>query len=116
MFRRFKLPLWTFPLAIAALVGIFGWWGIVRLRETIEKELKAQLNATLNANVTALEIWTTNQLKLATSLATEPTVRDLGAVILERGVGQNSQSTFQNSDRLTTYLRPRLEIMGYQIA
>ena len=84
MIKRFKLPLWIFPLVIAALVAVFGWWGNGLLRKTIEKELKAQLNATLNANVTALEIWTVNQLKLTTSLATETSVHDLGLRILLR--------------------------------
>ena len=56
-------------------MAVLGWWGNGRLRDTIEDELKAQLTATLNANVTALGIWTTNQTRLATSLAEDPTVR-----------------------------------------
>jgi len=80
---RFKLPQWTFPLAIAALVAVFGWWCNYRLRETLEQELKTQLTAALNANVTALEIWTANQLELASALAGDPVVRDLGSAIFE---------------------------------
>ena len=72
MRSRLRQPLWIVPLAIAGLVALFGWWGNVRLRQTIETQLKADLTATLDANVTALEIWTTNQAKLAISLAEEP--------------------------------------------
>ena len=53
------------PLVIAGLVALFGWWGNHELRQTIEQQLQAQLTSTLNANVTALEIWTTNQTRLA---------------------------------------------------
>jgi len=42
------------------------------------------LAATLNANVTALEIWMTNQTKLAAILADEPKVRTLALTILEK--------------------------------
>jgi hypothetical protein len=115
MTGRFKLPLWTFPLAIAALVAFFGWWGNLQLRETIERGLKAQLTATLNANVTALEIWTTNQLKLATSLAGESTVRNLGIRVLEEDNGGLPQLQ-QDAERLSGYLRPRLNLMGYEVA
>ena len=67
------------PLAIAGLVAVLGWWGNARLRETIEGQLSAQLLATLNANVTALGIWTTNQTRLATSLAEDPNVQRLAS-------------------------------------
>ncbi len=115
MIKRFKLPLWIFPLVIAALVAVFGWWGNGLLRKTIEKELKAQLNATLNANVTALEIWTVNQLKLTTSLATETSVHDLGLRILEGG-GTRSLTFQTDAEQLANYLRPRLKLMGYETA
>ena len=79
-----KQPIWIVPLAIAAVVAVFGWWGNNRLRQTIDGQLKAELAATLNANVTALEIWTTNQGKLATSLADEPEVRSLALRIFAK--------------------------------
>jgi hypothetical protein len=55
---RLRQPVWIVPLAIAGFVGVFGWWGNGRLRQTIEEELKSDLTAALDANVTALEIWT----------------------------------------------------------
>src|SRR6266536_4068817 len=80
---HFRQPLWIVPLAIAGFVAVFGWWGDGRLRQTIEQELKADLTAALDANVTALEIWTTNQAKLATALAEEPKIRELAIRVLE---------------------------------
>ena len=69
---RLKQPTWIVPLVIAVLVAVFGWWGNVRLRHTIEQQLTAQLRATLDANATALEIWMVDQKKLAGELADEP--------------------------------------------
>ena len=83
MTGRLTQPIWVVPLAIAGLVAIFGWWGNARLRQTIEEQLKEDLAATLNANVTALEIWTADQEKLATTLAEEPRVRALAIRIFE---------------------------------
>src|SRR5882672_6839031 len=111
MTRRFKLPLWVLPLAIAGLVAVLGWWGNGRLRETIEDQLKAQLSATLNANVTALGIWTTNQTRLATSLAEDPSVRTLAGEIFQtpppaRRNGPPMPSPEQQ--QFASDLRPRL--------
>ena len=72
MTSRFKQPIWMVPLVIAGLVALFGWWGNHELRQTIEQQLQAQLTSTLNANVTALKIWTTNQTRLATSWPAKP--------------------------------------------
>jgi eukaryotic-like serine/threonine-protein kinase len=113
MSDKFKLPLWAGPLLVAVLVAVFGWWGHVRVRDTIRQQLRAQLNATLDANVTALEIWTTNQLKLAGALATEPTVRNFGGRVL--GVSTNAAHAF-DPDRLAGYLRQRTAVLGYETA
>ncbi len=115
--NRFKQPLWLVPLAIAALVGVFGWWGNLRLRDTIQDQLRAQLNATLNANVTALAIWTTNQIKFVTLLAEDPGVRNLGLRILENPpvAGPDFRPT-PDAEKFGNYLRPRLNQMGYEIA
>jgi len=115
MIGRFKPPLWVFPLVIAALVAIFGWWGNLRLQGIIENELRAQLGTTLNANVTALEIWATNQLKLAKLMASESNLRALGTKALT-GDGFEFLPTMQEADQLANYLRPRLETTGYQYA
>lgn len=38
-----------------------GWWADRQLRQTIQQELRGDLQSTLDANVTALEIWMENQ-------------------------------------------------------
>jgi eukaryotic-like serine/threonine-protein kinase len=113
---RFKLPLWVLPLAMAGLVAAFGWWGNLRLRATIEGGLKAQLSATLNANVTALGIWSTNQTRLAMALADDPSVRALGSQILQTPIGRRGFQPLPEVDQFVSDLRPRLARLGYGVA
>jgi eukaryotic-like serine/threonine-protein kinase len=114
---RFKLPIWMLPLAIAALVAVLGWWGDGRLRETIQDQLKAQLTATLNANVTALGIWTTNQTRLATALTEDSTVRSLAGRILEGPVPSRREiQTRPEIQQFANDVRPRLAPLGYELA
>ena len=117
MSGRLKQPIWILPLAIAGLVAVLGWWGNARLRETIEGQLEAQLTATLEANVTALGIWTTNQTRLATSLAEDSTVRMLANQILQ--ISPPARRDIRPPPELEQFvsdLKPRLARLGYEVA
>ncbi|HEX5398720.1 MAG TPA: protein kinase [Verrucomicrobiae bacterium] len=120
MTGRFTQPFWIVPLVIAGLVALFGWWAEHELRQTVEHQLQTQLTSALNANVTALEIWTTNQTRLASTLAGEPEVRDRAIQILDRSVEGpgvfESFNSLTNAEELSRYLRPRLRQLGYGIA
>lgn len=116
MASRFKPPIWILPLVIAAGVAVLGWWGNFQLRDAIESDLKADLQTTLNANVTALEIWATNQMRMATALATEPAVHDLAEQVLSQPLTRGDAAPALGANRLGSYLRPRLGLMGYEVA
>jgi hypothetical protein len=114
---RLKLPVWMLPLAFAGLVAALGWWGNGLLRTTIEGQLKAQLQTTLNANVTALGIWSTNQTRLATSLAEDPDVRTTATTILQ--TPPPARRELRPAPEMETFvndLRPRLNQLGYGTA
>ncbi|MDB6067930.1 MAG: Serine/threonine protein kinaserelated protein [Pedosphaera sp.] len=117
---RFRQRFWVVPLAIAGLVAIFGWWGNTRLRISIEQQLKAELTTTLDANATALEIWMADQARLAASLADEPRVRTLATKILESSEQPTKEGKgppdLLESEELASYLRPRLNKVGYDAA
>jgi serine/threonine protein kinase len=117
---RFRQPIWMIPLAIAGLVALIGWFGSDRLRHTIEAQLKAELATTLNANVTALTIWMTNQTRLAAFLEEEPEVHKLSLAILEQplnpGNGRGRPPDSPEMDEFSTYLRPRLARVNYDAA
>src|ERR1039457_3802682 len=119
MTGRFKQPIWIVPLVIAGLVAVFGWWGDHRLRQTIEDQLAAKLNSTIIANVRALEIWTTNQTRLATALAGEPVLRNRAVKILKRGPEPRDGGPLpdvQYAEQLNRSLLPRLNQLGYEVA
>ena len=117
---RFKQPLWVVPLVIAVLVAIFGWWGNVRLRHTIEQQLRAQLNTTLDANATALQIWMLDQKKLAGALAEDQRLRTLALDIFEARRVAAEEGTVatdvSNIVQFNNYLRPLLTAVGYERA
>ena len=104
------------PLVIAGLVALSGYWGNHELRRAIEQQLRDQLTSTLNANLTALEIWTTNQTRLATELAGETDVRSPALRILDRSElepgAAGSRTNADDTDQLFRYLRPRLTQLG----
>ena len=104
------------PLFIAVMVALIGWWGNCRVRDAIETNLKADLTTTLNANVMALEIWTTNQMRMATSLAAEPAVHTLAGRLLDAPLPRGNFTPSPDAIDLGNYLRPRLSLMGYEIA
>lgn len=104
------------PVAIAGLVALFGWWGNERLRATIEGELQTQLSATLNANVTALGIWATNQTRLAMSLADDPVVRQSAIAILQGPPPRREGRPPAETGTFLEELRPRLTPLGYRYA
>ena len=118
MTGRLKQLLWMLPLATAGLVAVLGWWGNELLRDTIHEELRAQLAATLNANVTALGIWSTNQTRLAMSLAEDPALRTVATRILQAPVPA-ARRNFQPSPDLSAFasdFRPKLAELGYEVA
>jgi hypothetical protein len=114
--ERFKLPIWVLPLVTAALVAGFGWWGNSQLRDTVEGGLQAQLSATLNANVTALGIWSTNQTRLATALAQDPGLQKSAAAILQAPPSRRDVRPPVELEMFVNELRPRLSLLGYGIA
>ena len=75
--------IWLVPLLLALLVAGVGWWADHQLARTIHRELRASLGTTLEANVTALEIWMANQKRLASALTDEPRLKAAALKLLE---------------------------------
>ncbi|HEY9173099.1 MAG TPA: serine/threonine protein kinase [Verrucomicrobiae bacterium] len=112
---RIKTQTWAWLLVVAGVVASTGWWGANRLRLTLEESLRAELETTLGANATAIEIWIANQARLATSLASEPTLRSQALSLLNAGAGGSlaeRSETRPNSDDFAHYLQTRLTAIG----
>ena len=113
---RFKQPMWVVPLVIAALVAIFGLWGNLQLRRSIQQQVRAQLRTTLDANATALEIWMVDQKKIASELAEDQRLRVLALRLLDESQAvRDGTATPQRTNlvQFNSYLRPRLIAVGY---
>lgn len=76
--------IWLVPLILALAVGGVGWWADRELHRTVRQELRDDLQSTLEANVTALEIWMENQKRMAASLANEPRLKATALKLLEQ--------------------------------
>jgi hypothetical protein len=112
--------IWLVPLLLALLVGGAGWWADRQLRQTIQQELRGDLQSTLDANVTALEIWMENQKRIASALAEEPRFQAVALELFERsGAGPTNRAAFGESARqliARERLAERLRTLGYGMA
>jgi hypothetical protein len=112
--------IWLVPLLLALLVGGAGWWADRQLRRTIQQELRADLQSTLDANVTALEIWMENQKRMAAALAEEPRLQAVVLELFERSAaGVTNRAAFGEWSRqliARERLAERLQALGYKMA
>ncbi len=112
--------LWVFPLATAAVVAFVGSWGQARVREALERQVQNDLQTTINANVTALEIWVSDQKRLASTLAADPELLPLARQLLAQQATNASGSVslrdrIQASSLFSETLSRRLNGTGYKL-
>lgn len=131
---RHRSLLFTTVASALVILGV-GWWSLNAVRRTLEDSLRSELKTALEANVTALDLWIHTQLRTATLLATDPTIRDPANAVLEQsrtnapgqGGGRNfgpgpgsNPGPFPSSDskgfQLAKALDERLPIAGYEAA
>ncbi len=67
--KRFLLGV---PVLSTLLVLLVGAWSNRAVKRTVDAGLQAELQAGLNASVTALEIWINTQIRLASVIAADP--------------------------------------------
>lgn len=111
--------IWLVPLLLALLVASVGWWADRQLRQTINRELRADLGTTLDANVTALEIWMANQKRIAAALADEPRLKTVALKLLEQADDATNRVTLNELSRdliTSERLQERVRALGYRIA
>ena len=111
--------IWLVPLLLALLVGGVGWWADRELRHSVRQELRGDLESTLEANVTALEIWMENQKRIAASLADEPRLKTAALKLLEQPTETttNRAQLSELSRELLAgeHLQERARALGYRM-
>lgn len=109
--------IWLVPLLLALLVATVGGWADHQLRQTIQREVRDDLSATLDANVTALEIWMTNQKRIAATLADEPRLKAVALKLLDQPADTVTNRALLNElsrDLITgEHLQERIRSLGY---
>ena len=115
-----KRYLFGLPLLAAALLIVVGNWSLRSVHRTIEAKLAADLKTALEANVTALEIWVSNQERLAGLLASDPEVRRLALDLLAASAGREQNRTalgaMPEQARFQQLLGERVRAAGYGLA
>jgi eukaryotic-like serine/threonine-protein kinase len=110
---------WIIPLLTALIVAAVGWWADGQLKRATREEIESDLNTTLNANVTALEIWMNNQKRIATALAEEPHLKTATLELLSRPASSGSRPTPNAPARqllAADHFAERLRTLGYTMA
>jgi len=111
---------WIAPLLAAVLVAFVGWWADRQIRRVLAQELAEDLRATRNADVTALEIWMTNQKRVAAMLAEEPRLRQLAVELLSRWDAKDTNrlgmARLAGQLIIGDKLQQRLSDLGYTVA
>jgi serine/threonine protein kinase len=112
--------IWVIPLLTALLVAGVGGWADSQLHRVIQQNLRKTLQSSLDANVTALEIWMANQKRIATSLAEEPTLRkgslELLALAYEQPTNRAALNERIRQLNSTGNLNERFRNLGYEMA
>jgi hypothetical protein len=120
MTRTRKRFLFGAPLLAAGLLSVVGWWSHDAVRRTVETKLIGELGTVLDANVTALEIWVSNQERLAGLLANDPEVRQLASELVAASAGRelNRQQLgdLPQQARFQQLLGERVRAAGYGVA
>ena len=115
-----KRYLFGLPLLAAGLLIVVGNWSLRAVHRTIEAKLAADLKTTLDANVTALEIWVSNQERLAGLLASDPEVRRLSLELLAASTGREQNraalGALPEQARFQQLLGERVRAAGYGLA
>ncbi len=104
----------------AVLLGLVGAWSLNAVRRTVEAKLTAELGTVLEANVTALEIWVSNQERLAGLLANDPEIRRLALALLTASQGHEQQraqlAALPQQAAFQELLGERVRAAGYGVA
>ncbi|MEY4326139.1 MAG: hypothetical protein RIS24_2310 [Verrucomicrobiota bacterium] len=82
-FRRYRPLLGSASVAIAVIL-LIGWWSLNAVQRTVEGRLRSELGTVIEANVTALSVWIQGQMRTASLLAVDSSIRDPAQAVLER--------------------------------
>jgi eukaryotic-like serine/threonine-protein kinase len=115
--RFFRQRVWLWPITASLGLGLIGWWVHTRIEKALKTKMAAELQAILNADVRALEIWFKAQKSNAATLASDARVRAAAEQLVELAKKEGTtDSVLVFSPQvagLRDYLKPALQLQGY---
>lgn len=109
---------WFIPIVLALIVGATGWWAETTVRRTLRQKMGEELRSASRADITALEIWISNQKRLAYAIAQDPHIQTHSQALLTGETGVLSAQANGSSDldrEFTGYLRDRLRSVQFEV-
>lgn len=108
---------WLIPLLVAVIIAIVGFFSNAAVENAIKDDLAGELQALLDADIAALQIWQEAQKKAVESIIAEPEVRagiqDLVALVKEQGAIAAALRVSQPLKTLRATLGPFCRAYGY---
>jgi len=104
-FRRFR-PLLLSALTATVAIVLVGLWSQNAVQRTLEGRLRSELGTALEANVTALGVWIQGQMRTASLLAADPSIREPAGALLERARTNPPPAGFGSGPRPGTFPPP----------
>ncbi len=111
-----RKQLWIWPIAAAAVLGLSGWLVSRSVENAMRERRIDELTTILNADISALRIWITQQSTNAVLIADDPPLKAIADKLLAAGADDDSQVTLVHSPaqkELRQYLKPYLQRCGY---
>jgi eukaryotic-like serine/threonine-protein kinase len=115
--RFLRNRIWLWPIIAALGLGSIGWWVRAKVEQALKTKMAGELQAILNADVKALEIWFKAQKAIAVTLASDARVRSASERLIELGKGEGTNDSVLVFSReladIRAYLKPALQAQRY---
>ena len=115
--RFLRRQLWAWPIIAAVLLGATGWWVSRTIEEAMRRQRAADLNAMVDASVTAVRTWMGEQRINVQLIADDeklrPPVTELLAISGGTSAAQCGLVQAKAQETLREQLKHRLEVSGY---
>lgn len=114
--RFLRREMWAWPLIAATLLGSVGWWVYHTVEAAMREQRISDLNVTVDASVTALQIWIADQLATTSLFADDEQLQSLISELLPAISQTDVEQTLTHSPiqaALRKRLLKRLQACGY---
>ncbi len=110
-FHYVQRHIWTWPLLLALVLGMAGYFVLWTVESAIRGQLHSQLQTILDADVKALDIWLTNEKQVLSVTANSRALIDL---VEQLKRSQTPQENALVQEDILSLLHPLISGLGYR--